>query len=327
MELNWLQKIASVNLMYHGTSSTLSSSILSEGLNSDHERVWDEEKAEGDTHSRESYGGIYLTNNFMTAWAAARTATEKFGGQRLMVIAQLELRTPSIVVDEDQVFDPRLAIDTAMGVAANEWWYCYWASEGFPGMEKVVETYIELWKYRLENHESATQSLDHPARIENLTGPIIAMTQASVMREIAIAMEREKAQETYFGQLRMKYPAFADLSSSAAESNYRDAANEFMQKSNYLANAVKGRWHNVRTLEPISYSGRNKVVAVAVFNESTHEDRKSGNDAYYVDVDVIYSRDNRAIQMLVEDIRQALSQDFRVRSRDQVFYEQKKTQP
>ena len=127
--MNWLQKVAGIELMYHGTIADKLKSILSEGLNTHHETVWDEEKGRRQhDRSLQSYGGTYFTNNFMSAVSAGGNAADKFVDNRIdrgIVVAQLELRTPSILVDEDQLPNPLRAINTAFGVSANDYWMTY----------------------------------------------------------------------------------------------------------------------------------------------------------------------------------------------------------
>lgn len=69
---------ARIRLMYHGTSSTFLDSIKNKGLGVGKERVWNAEKGK-----LESFGGVYLSNNFGVASLAALQACNKFKGNRL----------------------------------------------------------------------------------------------------------------------------------------------------------------------------------------------------------------------------------------------------
>lgn len=114
--------------MYHGTTSKNLSSILSEGLNTQHSLVWSKEK----DREKASYGGIYFTSNFMTAYSSANTARRTLGGDSdVIVMANLELRTPFIIIDEDQLPSPAFGISSAFKISPNDWWYTQWVGNDF----------------------------------------------------------------------------------------------------------------------------------------------------------------------------------------------------
>jgi len=84
-------------LMYHGTSSKLLRSILKKGLGFGKQRVWDVEKGK-----LESFGGVYLTSNFMIAHSATMNAKQKFGGYPLMILSDINL-DQGTSIDEDSI--------------------------------------------------------------------------------------------------------------------------------------------------------------------------------------------------------------------------------
>ena len=89
---------ASKDIMYHGTTSQNLRAILKKGLVYDkNKRVWGEDKSE----NLESYPGIYFSSALRKADTAAGDATRKYGGERLIVVAQIETQTPQVVIDED----------------------------------------------------------------------------------------------------------------------------------------------------------------------------------------------------------------------------------
>ncbi len=96
---------AAKEIMFHGTSSKFLRSILKKGLvvNSK-ERVYEEEydNRPGVVYKDlESYSGIYFSVNYGTAYGAGQSASLKFGGNILIIVAQIETQTPSVVIDED----------------------------------------------------------------------------------------------------------------------------------------------------------------------------------------------------------------------------------
>ena len=315
--MNWLQRLnktASVEIMYHGTSDKLAGAIMSEGLVPDRTLVWDAARTKGEDRSRESYGGIYLTNNFMTAYGAALTAKEQFGGNRMIVMVQAELRTPSILIDEDQLVDPRMAINTSMGINANDWWYCQWAANDFLGIDKVVEAYLDILSKN--SNEEIKPGFEDPRQLEALRPAVREFIMSSTMREVAIVINQERSFNS-FNSITHKYPQFAEMDLSVAESEYRTVANELMRKISFTANNTRYFSHNVRTMEPISFSGRNKIILVARINEDRWdaEARKSHyiDDKYNEEAEILYGNDSRAIQMLSNDLMTRIGGGIRVR--------------
>ena len=110
--MNWyLEKFAAIEYMYHGAGIQNLSSILSEGLRANAPLNYEEEI---DYNSVRSYGGVYLTDNFMTARHSGRKSSEKQDQQSkqfVLVIAQIETKTPHIVLDEDLLSSPSWIID------------------------------------------------------------------------------------------------------------------------------------------------------------------------------------------------------------------------
>lgn len=320
---NWFTKLASVELMYHGTSDALASKILSEGLVPGRDLVWDAERAKDDLRSRESYGGIYLTNNFMTAWGAARTATEQFGGGRLMTISQVELRSDSLLQDEDQMLDPRGTFDRVMGVQANDYFYMQWAANDFYNLEQIVEKYLDeisSTQYPYPKSGTPTPEFEDSRQREALKPYVTEFIKAAVMREIALNNDHS---------LEWQYPQFADDTGTqlpAAEAAYRSAATDLMKKSRFLTNNIKRFMHNVRTMEPISFRGKNKLVLIAKIHEDTYDSETRTNNyidgKYNDDVEILYVSNQQAIQMLIKDLQTSIGGGIRVRDRERVYLDQ-----
>lgn len=84
-------------IYFHGTSSVFLRSILKKGLIPTKQKVWDKT-----TGFDESLEGVYLTRDFSLALAASQEATDKFGGNWLVIIAHLKM-SPSTILDEDSI--------------------------------------------------------------------------------------------------------------------------------------------------------------------------------------------------------------------------------
>jgi hypothetical protein len=90
-------------IWYHGTSTKYLKDILVNGLIPDpKERSWDiDPDASTSTLDRSSYGGVYVTRNLMTATGSAWRTARKTNGNRLIVI--LDLQPKSLIADEDDI--------------------------------------------------------------------------------------------------------------------------------------------------------------------------------------------------------------------------------
>ena len=92
-------------MMWHGTSTKFLKNILNNGLvPNPKQKTWEEDK-EAETNpgqlTRRSVGGVYFANNFMTAGSSASTTKNKFGGEELIIVANIQER--SAFADEDTI--------------------------------------------------------------------------------------------------------------------------------------------------------------------------------------------------------------------------------
>ena len=92
-------------LYYHGTSSTRVRKILKEGLIPYPTTRYfgtQEYKNRGGMRSLEPFGGVYLTQDILTALTYATNTRE---GKPALVAVQYDDRTPEAVLDEDSIMD------------------------------------------------------------------------------------------------------------------------------------------------------------------------------------------------------------------------------
>ena len=308
--MNWLEKIASIGFYYHGTSASKLKSIMSEGLNTHHDLAWGEDT---DDRSRVSFGGIYLTKNLMTAIAAGGQANKAFklryGDPRAILMIQIENRTPSVLVDEDAMPSPESAINSAFHVNANEWWYKQWVHYGFENMDKAVDNYLQLLgsKWKIPN----------PKMIESLKQYVSDVIRAWAKREVAISYkhggEYEMMRDSHdFPSLDPK-----EYTLSNKEAEWRSAMSLLMQKAHRLTSfEVDSFTENVRVLEPITFSGKNKIVFACVIQP---------DEEYYERVDIVYNRHPEAFPMFMNDYKQRVGGHFIVRNEQgEVIYQKKR---
>jgi hypothetical protein len=111
--------IASVTtIMYHGSNIKNKAIILSQGLiPNPKKRKWSEDPSSSiHVPSRASLGGIYLTNNIMTALSSGTVSGR--GGQCILVVVSVQ--TGNLLADEDD-FKYRLNSISIPGLVMNEW--------------------------------------------------------------------------------------------------------------------------------------------------------------------------------------------------------------
>ena len=99
--------VAARDMYWHGTSGRHLRSILKDGLRparKDSELVYLDETVPQDVHrSIKTYGGVYLTTNFMTAYSAGGRANKHSGESSLIIGVTYESRTDTALIDEDGV--------------------------------------------------------------------------------------------------------------------------------------------------------------------------------------------------------------------------------
>ena len=93
-------KFSKAKTFYHGTSVSLLPSILKHGL-VPKTKNWKSDETSFTQQSRVSFGGIYLSDNFMTAYSAATNGN--FAGQRERLLVVCKIVPQSAIPDEDSI--------------------------------------------------------------------------------------------------------------------------------------------------------------------------------------------------------------------------------
>lgn len=96
-------KFRQPHIMYHGTSSVFLRSILKNGLvPNPAKKRWDADEQENQSvFNRASLDGSYWASNYMTASSSATNTRNKFGGNSIILIAQIAEQ--SSYADEDSI--------------------------------------------------------------------------------------------------------------------------------------------------------------------------------------------------------------------------------
>jgi hypothetical protein len=232
-------------LMYHGTSSSFLRKILKVGLVPDpQEKTWQDDPAAGfHRASRASFPGIYFSENMMN------NTIRKFGGNLVIIAAQIQQRTA--LIDEDEIVD-RIERSSGFGNEAVIL-QLYKAMYGDPSFdyktfpEQVRNTYAK-WLHNLFINIPVDERAIKPNVAMNLFKAIVSRKAAYL--------------SGIFSSLSLYDLDIPDK--RQAEQDYRTALDAFIRNIKQLA-VNRGRdsfSHNVRVTEPVTYRGRNRILAV-----------------------------------------------------------------
>jgi len=322
--MNWLQKLADVRLLYHGTNDARWLTIQSEGLNEEHERVWDADWGEASRmQSIEAFNGIYFTSNYTTANSSARNAVKKDheqGGdsEPLIIMAQIETGTPTVTFDEDYLREPDGVIATVIGFLTEAYKFVVeWMYEGFPNLDRAVELYIQ----ELEGMWQVT--LDHRVK-QYIRQDVAEMIKAWAFKHVGRAVELRRFEPLY--SLPPEQKEFVDtIDANQANAEYRSHASDIIDKLKGLVNTGQDnhRRENIRIREPVGFRGRNKIVlAVQVIRDY---------EPYYRLLLVRYQHPDKqvvrqAISQLIRDVSTREGPEFKLEDRrtGEVFHDQPK---
>jgi hypothetical protein len=314
--MNWYKKIklAAVKYLYHGSSMNNLSSILSEGLNNYHGSVYDEtfQNTRGE-RSVESYGGVYFTDSLRTAAMAGFTASEKnkIDTQKtVIVIAQLEDTTPSILIDEDILPTPTFAL---MECGANPQFpisLTEWIINNFPNIENGVNHY-------LESLSTSRIKVNDVNFLQGIKPYVYDLLKTFAIQKLVVMLNNE---DWGTGSLKDRYPELSNLPDmGTAIQNYRNAFSLFMQKAHRITSAQDDMYeNNVRVTEPISFRGKNKIVLISTFN------REPRDAEYSYTIEIIYLSDNNVLDQYVSDIQNVYSNNILVTYQNNIVHDQKK---
>lgn len=287
VEALFVERAAS-QIMYHGTRGRNLKSITTNGLqpnfgvkswSSDNDTSWSQP-------SRNTHGGVYLTNNIMTAVAATR-----FGGlgsqeDRIIVVCEIQPRT--LLADEDDFHYYVNNLD-ASNVSANSWvvFHLYISGMGL-GNSSIEQRYIADYKAYRDSWVSKTadqlfyglRNKPHPAfrtRIERL----LTDGFLSVLKRLM----PYSASEDKWGLFNAKDERKADFqvpTKAEGEAAFREFTEKLTRTLKIYAQSEKRTSSfNVsgRKMEPIKFKGRNRIVAI--FRFYTNADDKTVVEPLY----------------------------------------------
>lgn len=286
---NHFYRLASKEIMYHGTATgtddEILNRILKEGLNPQpKKRVFTEDD---DRRDIATLGGIYLSKRPLDVTKFSTMAKNKFGGKEMVAIVQFETRTPQTTLDEDELF-PVGRHSVYLDTYAREHWNLVEVNNylllGLLEEDKIDWT--DVAKHFMKNKvEAVWGKLD--SREVKRSLPVVA----DVMKWQAFYRAAEEQESARFGG-DYRYNDIIGVSSTEALSSLRQAIKEALRRLRSLATPPTdlGDWktqmqhgeQKIQTEQPITYRGANKILAVLVFDRVNAED-------YYVVGQVVYA--------------------------------------
>jgi hypothetical protein len=240
--------------MFHGTSTVFLRSILKTGMVPNPKlKKWDTDpKASLTTQSRVSLSGSYWSGRLMTSISSANNTIEKFGGNKLIIIANIQ--TQSAKADEDQItFDIPREYDYAFGGVYST------------RPDLVAQVYYNSKKYYEDAKSKFVKSL-HNSLTENPNKPIPTDLLEELFNTFTIRIIsygiKEAGNDTYYNPIKNINPIPNVPSTEEAESELlklKDKITRYYRETT----EDKGRFsHTLRITDPVDYSGANRITHI-----------------------------------------------------------------
>ena len=274
-------------IYFHGSSIKNLRSILAQGLVPDAK-----EKnfgSEGDknnwSHSIETYGGVYVTQNLMVALGAPKDRHEE--GRELVVC--MELQPNTFFVDEDAITG---VLSHPLGRLSNHTWsilcaYVAAVQQASKWQEYIDECKAEFETTALQRYESDIRERDmeaHPQLLARVKEQLDAIWLPSLARLAAREIyghgqpneyEARRAWSQVMGSDKYyQFPGLEQLfpTREKAEAEFRSLVEKMTRTLGMLARPdADGEQHyaqHARITQPIGYRGSNRIVAVLEVRDS-----------------------------------------------------------
>jgi len=260
-----------LQIFYHGTSSKFLKKILKHGLLPEtKEGVWKEEDptATPQSPSRKSYGGVYWSNQVNTSLQYADDTARKFGGNPLIVMALLQVKTAlpdeddfhSIVTRSlDTVWGKNYRITNSDKALLNVLVTLFFneKSEG----DNIVQSFIDNFLEELGG--SSPDSLAPKVVTSEFKKALHDLLLADIIRRLShIHWEGDYLRDLKDVLVAKPIPdALKKKTAAEGERGYRDALSVVLK---HARNYVKHTYWNktLRIVNPIGFSGRNRITGI-----------------------------------------------------------------
>lgn len=271
-------KEAAKLIMYHGTSSNNIPSILSKGLIPHHKGsvVW--EGSSGKDPFLSSYYGVYFTDLLGAAFHGAWDSIQKSKGNPAIIIAQVESRSPNVVLDEDLLKHPSFY-----------WWMHPSAGELDYELKKISDEKLKEWIsqiplpeerkriiypdaeefYRLYKYKKFAEHLWQDLRYNRLGWDNMELIKRFVNSD------RTNLLITGWDSIPIIDDDLVEASKTFVKQvleKFRDITDKLIRKAKELTYDARARlekdsidWFNVRVTEPVTFKGANRIIGVLEF--------------------------------------------------------------
>ena len=254
-------------IWYHGTSTKYLNDILTNGLiPNPKERSWNVDlDASAYTLDRSSYGGVYVTRNLMTATSSALRTASKTNGNKLVVI--LDLQPKSLIADEDDI-----ASFFVNYHEQNAFYYYKLLKYGSEYSDYMRDLEIEKERFTKKVVKQISDSKDiKNEKIKDLLHKLISDKgfYATVTRIVAYSGSKPGSFSDMW--TRCWDTRKIDIDQIPHLPTKEEGENVFRKFVNKLTILLKeiarsgGFLKTARSLEPIKFSGSNKIICVVEF--------------------------------------------------------------
>lgn len=341
---------------WHGTSSKYLRGILKQGL------IPATGKSQyGDTGgayvSIETFGGIYLTDNFMNAFSHAGNASSKSGGNRLLVGLTFETRSPEALPDEDSIV-PLLSVatNTSSGYdLTNEprsFWYQGLRSKNLVGwsgikptdfdkvidlmrsqdLSKPIKTFFKEVVRKHPRFESRYQR--QKEKLDNLLEDVLRKHAIYLLylhhREYAptkikglqqsIKSSLERGDTDYISSYEDSIRAWENPPPEISPSSFREMERAITRMSGSLREMLDDddQYQQIlRSMGPITYRGKNRIQTVTEVIERKSDSVEGWGR--YSDIVFHYAQSPSLIKEFVKDYFKTQGGSYRVIYRNRML--------
>jgi hypothetical protein len=262
-------------IWYHGTSTKYLQSILSQGLIPfPKEKSWDvDPDASSDSLDRTTYGGIYVTRNLLTAYSAAWRTAKKTNGNRLVVM--IDLQPKSLIADEDDVaryFTNYNTLNALFYYKIYKYGTNY--TEYLDELEKEKEKFADYVINKIKSSYDIKNNPNLILRLKELIkneGYVAAITRiVSYYENSGYGNQWHRCWDTREIDIKDIPPL---PSKEEGESLFRNFIQKFTKTLKQIA-TLSDFSQKGRSLQPIRFSGSNKIVCIIELIENPAEPTK-----------------------------------------------------
>jgi len=290
-------------MMYHGTTDKFLRNIMTNGVSPNpDQKVWDTDPS-ASTHvqSRVSLQGSYWTANLLTASGSAGRASNKFGGNGMLVIANLALQ--SSFADEDDVngkfnwayanalrtfgLSSEVGPATMLGLISG-------GHRSVDLAEKLPEAFAT------EAHAQLKSSDEQPIDMKMLKQAFWVF-----FKRLLAHAKKDGDFNTLFGDSYVSDDAVNAIPDpNTAEQAWLEMREILTRR--YTKTARKGDGdvnHTLRMPEPVTFRGSNKILAI--IGENPNPTKESRYDEPKV---LYYGEVTRPVEEFIDDYRTIIGQ-------------------